>query len=115
MIYLDYNATYPCSNDHNKEVFSILEKCGDGNPSSIHHFGRKSKNIIEEARKNIASLLGARSENIFFNSGATEANNSIIYNSIESSNKPPYILASRNEHPSVIIPLEFYKKKQACN
>jgi cysteine desulfurase len=115
MIYLDYNATYPCSKAHNKEVFSILEKCSDGNPSSIHHYGRQSKNIIEEARKNIAQLLGCGAENIFFNSGATEANNTIVYNSIEKNNKKPYILTSRNEHPSILIPLEFYEKKQACS
>ncbi len=45
-----------------------------GNPSSAHAEGRESRSILEEARRTIAHMAGARPENLIFTSGATEAN-----------------------------------------
>ena len=71
--YFDYNASAPMK----REVKEYIRKVMDitGNPSSIHTSGRKSKNILETSRKNIASLLNCDTRNIIFTSGATEANN----------------------------------------
>jgi len=50
-----------------------------GNPSAIHSLGRKSKAAIEAARKSIALLLNCSSAEIFFTSGGTESNNTILW------------------------------------
>ena len=49
-----------------------------GNPSSIHHFGRKTRNHIELARKQIAHYLGVAPSELFFTSGGTEADNMVL-------------------------------------
>ena len=49
-----------------------------GNPSSIHQFGRKAKNAIQKARKQVAALIGAEPDEILFTSGGTESNNIIL-------------------------------------
>ena len=46
-----------------------------GNPSTIYSYGQEAKGEIEEARARVASLIGARDEEIFFTSGGTEADN----------------------------------------
>ena len=81
-IYLDNAATTPLD----ERVFEamkpfMLEKFG--NPSSIHSHGRETRSAIEQARKKIADLLHAAPAEIFFTSGGTEADNTVIRNSIE--------------------------------
>ncbi len=73
---------------------------GLGNPSSIHLNGRKLRTKIEEARKDIAKILHVEVGEIFFCSGATEANNTIVEMVAESFNIKAFI-SSKLEHPSV--------------
>lgn len=73
MIYLDNNATTaPDSNVLN----SITEEICNwyGNASSLHHYGQMARDSIDKSRASVASMLGAKSSNIFFTSGGTEAN-----------------------------------------
>ncbi len=72
-IYLDHAATTPA---HPKVVKAMLPYFAEsfGNPSSIHSYGQEAKAVVEEARAKVAKLIGARSEEIVFTSGGTEAN-----------------------------------------
>jgi cysteine desulfurase len=49
-----------------------------GNPSSIHHEGRETRRLVEEARSAVAALAGGEAENVVFTSGATEALNALV-------------------------------------
>ena len=73
-----------------------------GNPSSTHYMGRQAAAIKEEARKNIASALGASPENIYFTSGGTEANNwAILGLANVQARKGKHIVTSATEHDAV--------------
>ena len=64
-IYLDHSATTPVDPEVLKAMLPFLRDAF-GNPSSIHSFGQETKAVVEEARDKIASLVGARSEEIVF-------------------------------------------------
>ncbi len=68
--YLDYNASAPLTEAARTAMLSALDL---GNPSSVHAEGRQARSRIEEARRDVASLLGADAGNVIFTSGATEA------------------------------------------
>lgn len=96
MIYFDYAATSLKRREileyilDNKEIF-------DGNPDSLHKYGRESKKILENSRITIADSLNAKKENIIFTSGASESNNTILRNFKSSE-----IITSAIEHDSVL-------------
>ncbi|HEY4711463.1 MAG TPA: aminotransferase class V-fold PLP-dependent enzyme, partial [Dehalococcoidia bacterium] len=73
-IYLDHAATTPTRPE---VVEAMLPYFTDafGNPSSIYSYGQEAKGAVEEARTKVAELMGARSEEIIFTSGGTEADN----------------------------------------
>ena len=77
-VYFDNASTTPLL----PEVKETMKKLIDyefGNPSSIHIYGRQSKIVIEDARTTIAQGLKASTGEIYFTSGATEANNMAIF------------------------------------
>lgn len=96
MIYFDNAATAIKRKDllidiiENKEAF-------DGNPESVHAKGREAKKILEDARRKIASSIGANPKNLVFTSGATEANNTVI-----KAFKDGKIITSAIEHDSIL-------------
>ena len=73
-IYLDHNATTPVAPEVLHIVTSVLQD-QMGNPSSVHSMGRSARVLIDEAREQVASLIGASPSEIVFTSGGTEANN----------------------------------------
>jgi cysteine desulfurase len=93
--YLDHNATTPTRPAAIAAVTAALADIG--NPSSVHSFGRHARKTVETARKIIADTLDVSSGQVFFNSGATEGNNTILKG---FAGRP--ILVSATEHPSVI-------------
>ncbi|HFB2047804.1 MAG: cysteine desulfurase [Hyphomicrobiaceae bacterium] len=97
-IYLDYNASAPLRNEARAAMMSTLDIIG--NPSSVHTFGRKARCIIEEARESVATLVGVKPANVFFTSGATEANNWFFRGGWETA------LVSSIEHDSVLEPIK---------
>jgi cysteine desulfurase len=112
MIYLDNNATTPCA----KEVIEAMKSFWDenfGNPSSSHLAGRKAATAISEARKNVANLIGCKSGEIVFTSGATESNNLLFLGVLFSdlSKEKRRIVTTPIEHKSVLEPLSFLEKK----
>ena len=99
MIYLDNNA----STKVDPEVRAAIEQALalDGNPSSIHSAGRRARRAVEEARDEVARLVGARPEEIFFTSGGTEANATAIFGAAPVGSAPRKIVRTGAEHPSV--------------
>lgn len=74
--YLDWNATAPLLPEARDAVLRALDVVG--NPSSIHAEGRAARAIVEEARADVAALVGGEAENVVFTSGATEAINLVL-------------------------------------
>ncbi len=94
--YLDYNATTPIRPEVVKGVCMAMETIG--NPSSIHHEGRQARKLIEQARAQVAELVGAQTKQVIFTSGATEANNMVLKGYASHRR----LLVSATEHPSVL-------------
>lgn len=76
-VYLDNNATTAL---HEQVLEAMLPYMGGvcGNPSSVHRFGRLQRDGIEQAREQVARLVGARAEQVIFTSGGTESNNLLV-------------------------------------
>jgi len=106
-IYLDYNATTP----HDPEVIVAMQpylKKHFGNPSSSHWYGAQSKDAVENARRQVASLLNCQPEEIVFTSGGTESNNYAIKGvAFAYRNKGNHIITTKIEHPAVIEVCKF--------
>lgn len=94
-IYLDFNATAPIR----PEVIDAVSRtmAEGGNPSSVHQFGRTARNRVEEARAQVASLVGSKPQEIIFTSGGTEANNLAL---AALADRPLFVSAV--EHDSVL-------------
>jgi len=102
-IYLDHNATTPLHPEVLEVMTRVLRDC-PGNPSSTHLEGSQARAVVEEARGQVASLLGAEPDEVVFTSGATEANNTALLGLLRG--RPPgHVLSSAIEHPSVEAPL----------
>lgn len=87
-----------------------------GNPSSVHAIGRESKVMIEDARDVIADFIGARSSEIYFTSGGTEANNFAIKGlAFAQLGKKNNIITSPIEHSSVKDSLEYLQMRFGFN
>ena len=100
-IYLDYNATTPIDPRVVEAMRPYLEHFF-GNPSSVHMYGIQSKNAVEKARKQVAALLNARSDEIVFTSGGTESNNFAIKGAAFARRSAGnHIITTCIEHPAV--------------
>lgn len=96
-IYLDHNATSPLRPEVQEDLFSFLSN-PTANPSSIHEPGRKVRQAMDQARDEVATLLGATPAEIVFTSGGTEANH-LAWNSFA---RPSARLATTTvEHASI--------------
>ncbi|CAN7273324.1 cysteine desulfurase family protein [Bosea sp. LjRoot9] len=74
--YLDHNATTPVRPEVAQAMACALML--PGNPSSVHHEGRAARAAIEQARAQVAALVGAKAANVVFTSGGTEANATVL-------------------------------------
>ena len=102
-IYLDNSATTKTSDDAITEMTKSLSYFG--NPSSLHSQGHHAMRLIEEARKNVATLINADPIEIIFTSGGTESNNTIINIAKDIIQKNPEkneVIVSSIEHPSIL-------------
>jgi cysteine desulfurase len=101
-IYLDHNATTPVLT----EVLEALRPFwaeSYGNPSSLHQAGQEAAKAVREARREVASLLGARDESeIVFTSGGTESNNAVFRSALWTEKKKRRIVTTAVEHSSVL-------------
>ncbi|MDE3270060.1 MAG: cysteine desulfurase family protein [Pseudomonadota bacterium] len=116
MFYADANAGVPSSERHLKQVFRLLQE-SDGNPSSMHKYGRKARVAIETARRDICSYLHIDSEKFIFTSGGTESNNLIIHAFAAphaQSSELPHILITAGDHPSIRNTAQTLAEQQRC-
>jgi len=100
--YLDFNATAPLRPEARAAMVAALDVAG--NPSSVHAEGRLARRLVEEARQEVANLLGTRPGEVIFTSGGTEANGFALCPWIEVAGDPlprDRLLVSAIEHPSV--------------
>jgi cysteine desulfurase len=107
-IYLDNAATTPIDPEVWKEMQPYFEQF-TANPSSIHSHGRQAKVIVEKARKTIATLLNASPSEIFFTSGGTEADNTVIQSAVLYGGVKT-IITSPLEHHAVLHTAEAWEK-----
>lgn len=104
-VYFDNASTTPLLPEVQAEMTRIISGVY-GNPSSIHLHGREARIVVEEARKTIAKGLNASSGEIFFTSGATEANNMAIFGSIRDLGVKR-IISTVIEHHCILHTLEY--------
>lgn len=103
-VYLDYNASAPID-ERVLELMVEVYKNSMGNADSrTHNFGENAHNIVENARKQVASLLQVKPDEIFFTSGATESNNIAIQGLKEYAEKSnrKHIITTAIEHKAVL-------------
>ncbi|MCK5553720.1 MAG: cysteine desulfurase, partial [Deltaproteobacteria bacterium] len=110
-IYLDHNATTPIHPDVLAAMLPYYRN-GFGNPSSIHRFGREARQAVDEAREKVAHLIGAKSSEIIFTSGGTEADNLAIKGvALVREGKAGHIITSAIEHHAVMVPCQYLEKR----
>lgn len=111
MIYLDYHATTPCDP---RVVEAMLPYFTEqfANPSSAtHRPGRTAAKAVEQARRQVAELIGAEPMEIIFTSGATESNNlAILGLARHPNNKQRKIVTTAIEHKAVLSPGKHLEK-----
>jgi cysteine desulfurase len=101
-VYLDWNATAPLRLEARAAMAAALELAG--NPSSIHAEGQAARRVVEQAREQVAALVGADPKLVTFTSGGTEANNLALIPALQvGADKAPRdrLLISAIEHASV--------------
>ncbi len=103
-IYFDNAATTQIRDEVITEMTSVM-KNNYGNASSSHSFGRSSKSLVEQARKEIASFLNVSAAEIVFTSGGTEADNLVLRSAIRDLGVK-HIITSKIEHHAILHTIE---------
>lgn len=107
IIYLDNAATTKVKEEVLKSMIPFLGE-EYGNPSSIYSVGRRSKKAIENAREEVARLIGSDKKNIYFTAGGSESDNMAIKGfAYANKNKGNHIITSKIEHHAVLETCEF--------
>ena len=101
-VYFDNNATTPLDS-RIRDV--MLPWLGDrhGNPSSIHRFGQAARDAVEQARTEVAELIGAEAAETTFSASGTEANNAVLSNAARNGDGGGHFVVTALEHPSIRV------------
>ncbi|MBX9821107.1 MAG: cysteine desulfurase [Afipia birgiae] len=109
-IYLDYNASTPIDPAVAAAMRPFLDEAF-GNPASGHWASTPAKAALEQARAQVATLLGCAPDEIVFASGGSEANNLAIKGTFFAlQNKGEHIITTAVEHPAVLAPCRFLER-----
>ncbi len=111
-VYLDYNATTPLDATVREAMLPFL---GDvwGNPSSVHHVGRRARALLDDARDRVARVWACKPSEVIFTSGGTEANNLAIFGAARlRRDKGRHLVTSRIEHHAVLHCFEYLARKE---
>lgn len=112
--YFDYNATTPVGREAIEIFQTVISEFG--NPSSKYGLANSPKSLLMNARQQVARLIGAGAEEVFFTSGGTEANNWAIKGAliargvIQTNVRPAHIVVSEIEHSSVLAVAEHLER-----
>jgi cysteine desulfurase len=110
-IYLDYNSTTPVDR---AVLDAMLPYFADnfGNASSIHSSGQRGRSAVDAARDSVAALIGAKTAEIVFTSGGTEADNLALFGSVVASNHSrKHIITTAIEHHAVLNAAQALEKQ----
>ncbi|WP_048080567.1 MULTISPECIES: cysteine desulfurase NifS [Methanobacterium] len=109
-MYMDHSATSPVD----PEVFEAMKPYfvdNFGNASTLYSLGRDARKAMEAAREQVASLIGAKPEEVIFTSGGTESDNIAIKGTVyRLKNKGNHIITSAIEHPAVRETCKYLEK-----
>lgn len=107
MHYLDHAATTPVLPEAAEVMMRILRE-EPGNPSSVHAFGRRARETVEDARERVAAAIGAEPDEIVFTGGGTEADNLALKGAIEALGASSgHIVTTAIEHHAVLDAVEW--------
>lgn len=106
MIYLDEAATTPLKREVLEAMWPYFGP-DFGNPSSHHEVGESASRALEQARADVAQVLGARASEITFTSGGTESDNAAIKGIALAAPRGKHVVVSSIEHPAVLESAEF--------
>ena len=110
-IYLDYNSTTPVDR---AVLDAMLPYFADnfGNASSIHSSGQRGRSVVDAARDSVAALIAAKTAEIVFTSGGTEADNLALFGSVAASNHSrKHIITTAIEHHAVLNAAQALEKQ----
>ncbi len=111
-VYFDYNATTPLDPQVREAMLPFLEGIY-GNPSSVHHIGRRARSILDDARDRAAKVLGSKPSEVIFTSGGTESNNLAIFGAARLLKpKGRHLITSVIEHHAVLHCMDYLEKKE---
>ena len=112
MIYADNAATTRMSDAAINEMVKVAKE-NYGNPSSLYTFGQRAKEILEKAREEVATVIGADAREIYFTSGGSEADNQAILSAAEFGKikGKKHIISTAFEHHAVLHTLDKLKKE----
>lgn len=109
-VYMDYSATTPVK----KEVLdAMLPYFSEhfGNPSSLYSIAQESKEALEKARGQVASLIGAKANEVFFTAGGSEADNWALEGAADAlKDKGNHIITTKIEHHAILHTAEYLEK-----
>lgn len=110
-VYLDNSATTRVCREAAEKAYEMMTVCY-GNPSSLHTLGFEAEQEITSARKQVAAMLGAQPEQIYFTSGGTEANNLAVLGSVAAHpHAGRHIVTTAVEHSSVAAACTFLEQQ----
>ncbi|GGM30916.1 cysteine desulfurase [Paraliobacillus quinghaiensis] len=110
-IYLDHAATSPVHPDVIEAMLPVMKQTF-GNPSSIHQYGRKARQLLDQARSVAASSIHANEKNIIFTSGGTEADNiALLGTAWANKSKGNHIITTVIEHHATLRTAESLEKQ----
>lgn len=113
LIYLDNSATTRVRPEVLEAMLPYLSE-NFGNPSSIHTQGRKAREAVEQARQEVADLLGCQPREVYFSSCGTLSNNVALLGRarfVEANGLNKHLVVSRIEHPSVMGPAQYLESQ----
>ncbi|MBU8918632.1 cysteine desulfurase [Bacillus sp. FJAT-29953] len=109
-IYLDYNASTPLAPEVTDAMMPLLHDYY-GNPSALHWAGAPVKELLQQAREQVAGLIGCSPREVIFTSGGSEANNQALKGYyFKNKSKGNHIITSKIEHPAVKNPCQFLEQ-----
>jgi cysteine desulfurase len=112
-VYFDYNATTPLDAAVRDAMLPFLGGIY-GNPSSVHHVGRRARALLDDARDRTSKILGSKPSEVVFTSGGSESNNLAIFGAARLLKpKGRHLITSVIEHHAVLHCFQYLAKKES--
>ena len=111
-IYFDYNATTPLDAGVRAAMLPFFDEIY-GNPSSVHHVGRRARSILDDARERVAAAWLCKPSEIVFTSGGTESSNLAVFGAARAlRDKGRHLITSTIEHHAVLHCFQYLEKNE---